>query len=278
MFVFFNILRPKNSIPMKIKLLSVLGVALLLMSCGKKDNEEIIIDPPMADQRMFATAITWAVSDSYMMEYNSDKTLKRWVVGTPGSNGYDINLKYENGRVVKMTDAIHTQYPLAGDVIYGANGLPFKICESGDWRNYDSLEYNDKKQLITSYSMSTDQPGLIYLRYKLTWEGNNVTRLDYTLMIPNITSSTIYTYDDKKNYYTGCEAMGLRFILDPYYMSAGNVIAEKDLNDKGVVTAEIKYTYEYNEKGYPVKAWRAFNYTGESDVATDSARITYLQP
>lgn len=278
MLVYFNILRPKNNIHMKIKSLTVLGAALLLMSCGKKDNEEIIIDPPMADQRMFATAINWAGSASYSMEYNSDRTLKRWVsTRSSGSIQYDINLKYEKGRVVKMSDVIYPEQPLVGDIIYGANGLPFKICRSGDWRNYDSLEYNDKKQLITAYSMSTDHPGQVSLRYKFTWEGNNVTRMDYKLIIPNVNFTTFYSYDDKKNYYTGCEVMSIKFILDPYYMSAGNVIAEKDLDANNVVTDETKYTYEYNEKGYPVRVWWTYTYAGRAPL-TDSARITYLQP
>jgi len=83
---------------------------------------------------------------------------------------------------------------------------------------------------------------------KITWNGNNIEKLENTNSLGETTVIDYY-YDDKRRAFGG---LGLAFSeSDLSLLSENNVIRWTFTNDNGILVFERNITYTYNSQAYP---------------------------
>ncbi|MBC3541498.1 hypothetical protein ACFSC6_15790 [Rufibacter sediminis] len=246
-----------------IKLPTIFFALSLLVFASCSEDDESDPTPIASDCRI--TKITGTEGTSTFTYANdriasfTDEELGQITV-TYGSNGQPTALEfpegsieyvYEDGNTSKLPDGMYMQSEdISGEA--GVEGAAMLI----------TYEYNSAKKVISAERfvvMPSEEPEGSPLvlpmgtaKFEYDSKGNVISEKEF---LPNATtpsSTTTYTYDDKKNMAASFQSLltGL-FIAPP---STNNVLTA-EAKTGSTVNQEESYTntYEYNSSGYPTK-------------------------
>jgi len=170
-------------------------------------------------------------TDSFVFEYNSDKSVKRMAYFRHDVDGYhsykawDRAFVYENGKLVSI----------GGDAITcDANG------QIGDPTGNMKYVYDAQHRLTSMYRYNGTQ-----LVDELTWQGKNIIKQSR----PEYQTTVECKYDKSPNcLYSMYGAMSADY---------RKFLNENNVTERKVTSATESYTdyytYKYNESGYPVQ-------------------------
>jgi hypothetical protein len=228
---------------------------------NKKVRLDYYISPFQAPEGEFEPQI------KVQYEYDTSDKLKKYTVSgyNPDSKNFDIQrtfeFLYENARlstikgflVNETTPYITYQYQYSDSRIS-------KILENNNSANITS-------NVSFTYAPSGDSVKAVYVasnggsfEYHYRFNGDNISN-DKTTRSSQLCSTGIYSYDQKHNPFH--ELGYTDFFLDN--LSVNNKLTE-NVNYKACAFPELiplSYTYEYNEKGYPVKSTTTYKTSGD---------------
>ncbi|MBO9729553.1 MAG: hypothetical protein J7623_13025 [Chitinophaga sp.] len=252
-------------------------VAIMLVACSKKNTEPTVSKPIL---ERHSDAICWR-ADTMGFFYNTDNTLERMYLTHWGMITYNYIFRYANDKPYQfwrgyyLTDGADNIY---GTFEYKDKGVNFN-WSTINRKQYDSLIFNDKQQLIESHTVRPEFQPMIGSIDRFFWDGGNVIKKERYDAWTHDLYTTIYTYDDKKNIYPA----GLAYVLIApefgYYLSANNIKEEITTRRNGggytYPVSHIKYRYLYNDKGLATNVMKSIYDELGQVVGSDSATVVY---
>ncbi|MBV8255361.1 MAG: hypothetical protein JO154_22360 [Chitinophaga sp.] len=249
---------------MKKILLGIFAVSMII-SCSKPVEPMIPNEPkpgtgtdtptpPAEKVKLYPVQILDPI-DSFVYEYNTDKTMKRMAYFRHNSDGFhsyvafDRQLSYENGRLTQMGNWI---------IYYNSNG------EMVDAPGGTTRYVFDAQHRQTEMYYGTE------LVEKLYWDGKNIIKQE-RYASGRVTSTREYKYDKAPNgYYSLLGAISADYRT---FYSENNVLEEKVTDGSGSYV--IYYKYKYNDSGYPVEI--EYHPDSPDGAAVHVTKITYTK-
>ena len=248
----------------------IIFILIGFISCSKEKNEDLCSDPTlMREVRMGKDAVQGLTYNSNcqvneLLEpyqyskftYNATGRLFKIevaislnplsCVALPGGDGGSSG----DPRKAKVTT--YYEYEFNGEGIpakrymFGLynNTFQFLSCETYHYTNdlIDTVKVYDQNEILNNYKTYSYENENIKVEKFYTLQQNNDFRLIYAIE---------YEFDDKFNPFRVLAVMA----QPGKYTNTNNIIKETHISNPG--TTEIRYStnysYEYNERGYPVK-------------------------
>ena len=248
---------------MKKTLLSLMAIAMLAASCSDNDNPA---PEPKPGEVWAFTGWDNKFSDeddsSFMrVTYNADSTVKEtkeWDKGSTdtlfsyftyfegkmtryetknGANAKELNTSYfyKDGKLARMT--YHTEEP--GDAV----------------RSYDTLIYNTAGKLVQVDNIVTVQPEYNNKKYFITWNGENISRIELHRNnngVYSLTETEVYTADNTPNIVSKMLKDDYLFKVDgiSYEYFCANNITKVEMTETGSDFRKVRTaTITYNGRG-----------------------------
>ncbi|MCF6241448.1 MAG: hypothetical protein L3J74_08910 [Bacteroidales bacterium] len=253
-----------------INLIFILLISVFFSSCDKDEN----VDPDLPACKL--TKETFVVgNDQSSVTYTYDdsgRLIK--LVEKDGAYSLSLNFNYnEKGQIIEIY-GIDNDVEFKGTCTWENNlwSTVFTMKDGDNWIETEwkpVVKFNDSNQIIEYMDYEKNQTGAfeLYRKDVYTWENGNITSTAVTIystakrvtrkilkrknkqFLADYSYTTTYTYDDKNNAYASVGIMNV--IWNELPVTKNNVIKEEMNSAQGFNT--IEYTYEYNDKVFPVK-------------------------
>ncbi|QJB33043.1 hypothetical protein HF324_17290 [Chitinophaga oryzae] len=263
---------------MKKQLLALAGMALLFVSCSKKDGPS---PPPQPEASPFAGLLKgmYNVSDTSRYEYNDDKTVSKvrnsWKDGAD-AGGSIVTMKYANGKISEMWESTYDKTGVFGPnrLITAFTYADKNILKIWMWENAnneltDSIRYNagGKMEKIFRIARINALPVIINTD-SLVWTGNNITKLirESTSAYGGEGFTDMFVHDDKRNVYLDVQPAMLdgSYATEPF--NANNIV--KVTRTKGNKSITNNIQYKYNDKNKVIERISAYNFDEGPGIET----------
>ncbi len=247
----------------KIKILFILfiGAALTIASCKKDPSGG---DTPVVKKHSFVTKKTNDDGTYSKYTYNGDNQISKSedynASGT--STKYSV-LTYSSKHLVKYESFENGTLKTKLEISNNSSGNPISadiyITQASGLAKIGSFNYTYSGDKLASRTMMYEINGQTFevSKVEYTYTGDNITKeTEYSLgasQALEVSGYTKYEYDSKKNPFL---TLGLGiFTGDVGSISANNYTKETVMDASSTIdNAHSKnYTYEYNDKDYPIK-------------------------
>ncbi len=257
---------------------ALIAASSIVSSCKKDDPKDSGNNPTPAEIKCYVTKTKLDNVNHQQYVYNANNRLER--INTYAHDGTTIGehtkITYDgSGRATRIEDYEDTDMTSYTTVEYNSNNMPTKARiysyqdSTGTMGEVAQLTnvYNGNQVTRTNiYFVSNGVPMLFAYQEYTYANGNIVTEKSYfadEFGKGELTSTTTYTYDNKKNPYM---VLNLPIIYGVTAMSNNNVTQSSSLSAMTGSTTTENITYQYNGTGYPTSA---VSTTSEGTTTTD---------
>src|SRR5690606_19034185 len=172
------------------------------------------------------------ISETLSFEYNNKGQLIR-SIEVDGGTTYIATISYSNDKPISITKSIggSLTFTYNNDLIINRSGIEDNILFTHEYT------YNSSKQMISDKQYDD---GIFCCENTFAYStSGNISKRN---------GSTTYEYDDKNNPLKAALPVELLRIDD--YPNNNNILK---------INSETRFSYEYNEKGYPIKRYTYYN-------------------
>jgi len=236
------------------KIFTTAAVALFMLSLASCSDDDSSSNTSGSDKVLPSKVVEHDASESVTGTYSYNGSKLKSITYTSGDK--DV-FTYSGDNIVKSESSLAGTIWLTNTYAYNSKGQVTEHVYTDIYDTYEKIVfvYNSNGTISTTqYSGDTEAESVLEGTGIITIENGNPVKYAYTLTGDDTATIQLFTFDDKKSPWkniTGMAAIDL--------ISLEGNSPEHNVLTEQTVYGDYKYTYVYNNDGYPTSSTESDN-------------------